>query len=36
MRHRKGFLDRSIAYGFSRVLVFDPERFQSHQELVSM
>jgi len=36
VRHRKGFLDRFISYGFSRVFVLYPEQLQSRKELVCM
>ena len=35
-RHTEGFLNHSISYGFSRVLVLYPERLQSRKELVCM
>ena len=36
VRHREGFFDRSISYGFSRVFVLYPERLQSREELICM
>ena len=36
IRHRESILDHSIAYGFSRVLIFYPEWLQSCQKPVCM